>query len=186
MSRGTRRTTSRHEQRPQSASSGGRAPPAWDLRPSAGSVSTPELRHVRALRHHVVTPVSGDHGAAAVPSCHDSRVEELEDGWHSGGQVLWKDFECDGDHYSIAGGPKGVFLWSQGSDAGVDIPSTVINFLWSMFAEAASRTNVVKVRRRRWGPIRTQVLRREFPLSKNLLECVRSVEQEVREAAAHS
>jgi hypothetical protein len=52
-------------------------------------------------------------------------VEELEGGWHSGGQVLWKDFEFDGEHYSIAGGPRGVFLWSQGNDAGVDIPSTV-------------------------------------------------------------
>ena len=113
-------------------------------------------------------------------------MEELEDGWNSGGQVLWKDFEFNGERYWIAGGPRGVFLWSQGNDAGVDIPSTVINVLWSVFAGAASRTNVVKVRRRRWGAIRLQVLRREFPESKNLLECLKSVEQEVREGAAHT
>lgn len=111
-------------------------------------------------------------------------MDELEDGWTSGGQVLWKDFDFDGEHYSIAGGPKGVFLWSKGNDAGVDLPSTLINILWNIFAEAASRTNVVKVRRRRWGPIRLQVLRREFPGSKNLFECVKAVEQEVREGAA--
>jgi hypothetical protein len=55
--------------------------------------------------------------------------------------------------------------------------------IWSTFAGVTSRTNVVKVRRRKWGPIRLQVLRREFPESKNLLECVKTVEQEVRDGA---
>lgn len=138
-------------------------------------------RH-RTLRHEFVTPVSGDLGAAEVPSCHDVQVEELEDGWHSGGRVLWKDFESGGEHYSIAGGPRGVSLWSQGN-AGIDIPSAVIYALWSTFAGVRSRKNVVKVRRRRWGPIRLVVLRREFPKSQDLLECVKSVEKEVREGA---
>jgi len=110
-------------------------------------------------------------------------VEELEDGWHGGGRVLWKDFESDGEHYSIAGGPRGVSLWSQGN-AGIDIPSAVIYGIWSTFAGVTSRTNVVKVRRRRWGPIRLQVLCREFPESRNLLECVKTVEQEVRDGGA--
>lgn len=128
----------------------------------------------------------GDRGAAAAIWRHDSIVEELEDGWLSGGQVIWKDFELDGEHYSIAGGPRGVFLWSQGNDAGPDIPSTVVNILWNTVAQAASGINVVKVRRRWWGPIRLQVLRREFPESRSLLECVKAVEQELREGAAPS
>ena len=73
-------------------------------------------------------------------------------------------------------------LWSQGN-AGIDIPSAVIYGVWSTFSGVTSRTNVVKVRRRTWGPIRLQVLRREFPESKDLLECVKSVEQEVRDGA---
>ena len=115
--------------------------------------------------------------------CDDLGVEQLEDGWQSEGRVLWKDFESHGDHYSIAGGPRGVSLWSQGN-AGIDIPSALIYGIWSTFAGVTSRTNVVKVRRRKWGPIRLQVLRREFPESKNLLECVKTVEQEVRDGAA--
>jgi hypothetical protein len=110
-------------------------------------------------------------------------VEELEDGWRSGSRVLWKDFESDGEHYWIAGGPRGVSLWSQGN-AGIDIPSAVVYGVWSTFAGVTTRTNVVKVRRRRWGPIGMQVLRREFPASKNLLECVKTVEREVRDGAA--
>jgi hypothetical protein len=137
-------------------------------------------RHERTPRQPLVTPVGGDVGAAEVLTCHDARVEELEDGWYSGGRVLWKDFESGGGHYSIAGGPRGVSLWSQGN-AGIDIPSAVIYALWSTFAGGKSRTYVVKVRRRRWGPIRLMVLRREFPKSKDLLECVKSVEKEVRE-----
>lgn len=108
-------------------------------------------------------------------------MEQLEDGWQSEGRVLWKDFEFNGDHYSIAGGPRGVSLWSQGN-AGIDFPSALIYGIWSTLAGVTSRTNVVKVRRRRWGPIRLQVLRREFPESKDLLECVRTVEQEVRDS----
>ena len=72
---------------------------------------------------------------------------------------------------------------SQGN-AGIDIPSAVIYGTWITFAGVTSRTNVVKVRRRRWGPIRLQVLRREFPESKYLLECVKTVEQEVRDGSA--
>lgn len=112
-------------------------------------------------------------------------MEELEDGWFSGGSVLWKDIECEGEHYSIAGGPRGVSLWSQGN-AGIDIPSAVIYGIVSTFVGSTSRANVVKVRRRRWGPIRFQVMRREFPESKKLLDCVKSVEREVREGAARS
>jgi hypothetical protein len=97
---------------------------------------------------------------------------------------MWKDFEHKGEHYSIAGGPRGVFLWSQGA-SGIDIPSAVLEVIWSILAMAVSRTIVVKVRRGRWGPIRLPVLRREFPASKDLLDCVRSVEREVREGAGH-
>ena len=115
--------------------------------------------------------------------CDDLGVKQLDDGWQSEGRVLWKDFESHREHYSIAGGPRGVSLWSQGN-AGIDIPSALIYGIWSTLAGVTSRTNVVKVRRRKWGPIRLQVLRREFPESRNLLECVKTVEQEVHDSAA--
>jgi hypothetical protein len=119
----------------------------------------------------------------SLPQCNDPDVEELEDGWHSAGDVIWKDFEHEGEQYSIAGGPRGVFLWSQGN-GGIDVATVVVDIIWSVLATAVSRTNVVKVRRRRWGPIRTQVLRREFPASKDLLDCVQTVERRVRDGAA--
>ena len=113
--------------------------------------------------------------------CDDPDVEELGNGWHSAGNVIWKDFEHRGEQYYIAGGPRGVFLWGQGN-GGIDIPSVVLDIIWSALATVVSRTNVVKVRRRRWGPIRVQVLRREFPASKDLFECVQTVEREMRQA----
>ena len=72
-------------------------------------------------------------------------MEQLEDGWQSEGRVLWKDFGAHGNHYSIAGGPRGVSLWSQGN-AGIDIPSALIYGIWSTFAGVTSRTNVVELR----------------------------------------
>ncbi|KRF25026.1 hypothetical protein [Phycicoccus sp. Soil803] len=110
-------------------------------------------------------------------------MDELDDGWQRGGSVLWKDFEANGHHYSIAGGPREVLLWSQGN-AGTDVPSALLYGLWAQIAGWTARTNVVKVRRRRWGPIRLQVLRREFPESKDLLDCLKAVENEVQQGAS--
>src|SRR5512139_3142109 len=125
-------------------------------------------------------------GKISLLRCKDPGVEELEGGWHSAGDVIWKDFEHEGEQYSIAGSPRGVFLWSQGTGVGIDVLTLVLDIIWSVLATVVSRTNVVKVRRRRWGPIRMQVLRREFPASRDLLDCVQTVERQVRAGAAQS
>ncbi|TPG12595.1 hypothetical protein [Pedococcus bigeumensis] len=109
-------------------------------------------------------------------------MEDLEEGWQRAGRVVWKDFEANGHRYSIAGGPRGVLLWTQGN-AGVDVPSVVLYAVWTALAGRTARTIVVKVRRRRWGPLRFHVLRREFPAGHGLLESVKSVEDEVRRGA---
>lgn len=114
--------------------------------------------------------------------CDDPRVEDLEDGWQRAGRVVWKDFEVNGQRYSIAGGPRGVLLWTQGN-AGVDIPSVVLYAVWAVVAGRTARTIVVKVRRRSWGPLRFHILRREFPSSHGVLASVKAVEAEIRQGA---
>lgn len=132
-----------------------------------------------------VASLTGHRGAGAVSSCHASHVEELEDGWHGGGRVVWKKLEWEGEHYVIAGAPRGVFLWSEGN-IGIDVASVVLSWIWSTLAGLTVRTSVVKVRRRKRGGLYVHMLRREFPASMNLLECVKSVEREVRDGTAGS
>jgi hypothetical protein len=93
------------------------------------------------------------------------------------GNVVWKDFVADGRQYSIAAGPRGTLLWTQGN-AGTDIPSALIFAVWDRIMRSASRRLVVKVRRRGFARLRYQVLRRVFPASNDLLECAKSVERE--------
>ena len=106
-------------------------------------------------------------------------VEQLGEGWARSGSVVWKDFLADGRQYSIAAGPRGSLLWTQGN-AGTDIPSALLFAVWDRIVRSGSRRLVVKVRRRGFARLRYQVLRREFPASSDLLECAQSVEREVR------
>jgi len=59
-----------------------------------------------------MTPVSGDRGTATVPSCHDSRVEEVEGGVTAGwypsepGMLRYWDGTAWTDHYAPT--PTGV------------------------------------------------------------------------------
>jgi hypothetical protein len=88
-------------------------------------------------------------------------MEELGDGWKNAGNVVWKDFDSNGSRYSVAAGPRGRFLWTQGN-AGTDLVTLVGFALWDRVTRTRARRVVVMVRRRGLARLRFQVLRREF------------------------
>lgn len=95
---------------------------------------------------------------------------------------MWGEFEVGGQRYSIAGAPRGLPLWSEGNPEN-GVADFLIWMPYSALVNMFSRKFVVKVRRHRSAHVRTGVLRRSFPRSMDLAECLDQVKRELADVA---
>ena len=103
--------------------------------------------------------------------------------WHANRNVMWGDFEVGGQRYSIAGGPQGLPLWSEGNPEN-GVADFLIWLPYSTLVDMLSRNFVVKVRRHRTAHARTALLRRSFPRTMDLAACLDEVKREVEDSGS--
>lgn len=102
--------------------------------------------------------------------------------WHENRDVMWGEFDAGGQHYSIAGAPRGLPLWTEGNPEG-GIADFLFWLPYSIIVQVCARNYVVKVRRHHGATrFRGTYMRRTFPRTQELADCMNTVRREVEAA----